>query len=103
MGLSMGNIDTPITIDNKHKFVNKIEQRSLNDSTFPMTPTKMPNLSMINIKEEDNDNAVDSDDDNEQLKNLQSDIDDQTNDNENPLEEDEDEQKKEMLDDKTKQ
>merc|ERR1712154_256328 len=74
--LSMGNIDTPITIDNKNKFVKKTEQRSaLNDSTFPMTPTKMPNLSMINIKEEDNQQVIDSSDEDEQLRNLQSDID----------------------------
>merc|ERR1712048_1413427 len=76
--LSMGNIDTPITIENNNKFEKK-SQPSLNDSTFPMTPTKMPNLSMINIKEEDNIAIADSDDESGQLQALQSDIDMQTN------------------------
>merc|ERR1719412_1039863 len=79
--LTMGNIDTPITIENNNKFEKK-SQPSLNDSTFPMTPTKMPNLSMINIKEEDN---IDADSEDDGLGNLQSDIDQQTI-TENPLE-----------------
>merc|ERR1712129_150772 len=95
--LSMGNIDTPITIENPHKFVKK-SQPSLNDSTFPMTPTKMPNLSMINIKEEDN--IAVSDDESVQLQNLQSDIDREPN-NELYDDRNDDEEKNEQLETST--
>lgn len=89
--LSMGNIDTPITVDNKSKCVKMSEQKAaLNDSQFPMTPTKMPNLSMINIKEEDNIAADFDEDDGQPI-------------NENPLEDDEDEEKRGELDDETRE
>eukprot|EP01083_Nonionella_stella_P056280 148295_1 len=44
--VSMVNIDTPITIDNKtKKHMNKIKEQG--DDNMPLTPTPMPNLSKI--------------------------------------------------------
>jgi len=55
--VSMANIDTPITIDNKNKTRKRID-RILEDSTLPMTPTKMPNLSEINVSAMDNEDGA---------------------------------------------
>jgi len=51
--VSMANIDTPITIDNRAKTRKRVD-KILEDSTMPMTPTQMPNLSEIDVTELDN-------------------------------------------------
>merc|ERR1712154_535258 len=56
--VSMGNIETPITVDNKaSKHITKTTNSNLDDSALPLTPTQMmPNLSKINLDESEQDN-----------------------------------------------
>eukprot|EP00484_Ammonia_sp_Unknown_P001608 CAMPEP_0197020932 /NCGR_PEP_ID=MMETSP1384-20130603/1797_1 /TAXON_ID=29189 /ORGANISM="Ammonia sp." /LENGTH=1201 /DNA_ID=CAMNT_0042448663 /DNA_START=49 /DNA_END=3654 /DNA_ORIENTATION=- len=68
--VSMVNIDTPITIDNKStKRMKRIQENGHvdpNDSQLPMTPTQiapMPNLSKIVVTEADNHDHDDESDD----------------------------------------